>query len=167
MIESKLASVFVHASSLVIPAGDFDHLPRQLGCSLHRSSGRLELASEQPGCAIVFAPHGDRMTLVELSVHDDPGGRFMRDVVVALVLAYRGDLEATLEWEPAREEPRLRIVRGETDHPLLSRPPPESLILEVEPDEALVDAWLAVAEEAWREYRTRRGQGQPGEPDHQ
>lgn len=162
MADLCLTSVFVRSMSLVIPVRDFDHLPRQLGCSLHRRRTHLELGAERPGCSLLFEILGERAALAAISVHDDLDGRFMRDVA-ALVVAYRGDLEATLEWNPAREEPMLRILRGETNHPLLSERSHEPQLFVDEADVTFeVERWLDIARQAWREYRGRSG---PIEPD--
>lgn len=162
MLDSRLASVSVHSVSLVIPASDFQHLPRQLGCALHRHQTRLELSAERPGCELEFELDGEQARLTRLSVHEDPQGRFMRDVA-ALVVAYQGDLEATLEWNPAREEPPLVIAHGTTSHPLLDELRAEPLVPGLALDVSLprVEMWLGVAQRAWREYRALRARTEP------
>lgn len=177
MLDSRLASVSVHSVSLVIPASHFQHLPRKLGCALHRHVSWLDLSADRPGCELEFELDGEKARLTHLSVHDDPQGRFMRDVA-ALVVAYHGDLEATLEWNPARDEPPLLIAHGETSHPLLDQrraePLPPDLALDVSLPQ--VERWLEAARRAWREYRTLKGSthhgqtgqtGQAGQADRQ
>ncbi len=82
--------------------------------------------------------------------------------VAALIVAYQGSLEATLEWRPAREHPRLVIAQGETSHPLLDEQPGAWAPVD-EVNLPRVEKWLEVAQRAWREYRALRGQT---EPDH-
>ena len=164
MLDSRLASVSVHSVSLVIPASHFQHLPRKLGCALHRHVSWLDLSADRPGCELEFELDGEKARLTHLSVHDDPQGRFMRDVA-ALVVAYHGDLEATLEWNPARDEPPLLIAHGETSHPLLDQrraePLPPDLALDVSLPQ--VERWLEAARRAWREYRTLKGSTDHGQ----
>lgn len=156
--------------SLLVPVGDFDHLPRQLGCSLHRGPGRLTLAPERDGCSLEFELElgEEHARLTRLSLTDDLDGRFLRDVVVTLMVAYHGDLEASLDWTPPLPlpQPRLVIRGGETKHPFLAQHEHAggewAEAAEVSLDE--LEEYLAIAHRAWREYRALRGQN---EPDHQ
>jgi hypothetical protein len=142
---------------LQIPVQDFDLLPVQLGCSLLRSRGRLELFAEAPGCSLTFEVDGERALLSHLHLHEDLAGRFMRDVPGALFLAYQGDLEATLEWTAGLEQPPLSIVAGETNHPLLSGPPEPAEPPGLMPvSTALIEQWLADAHHAWSAYQQQR-----------
>jgi hypothetical protein len=150
----RLASLGVESLFLEIPLQDFDLLPGQLGCSLLRGRGRLVLASDRPGCHLTFEVEGDRTLLAHLSLHDDPDGRFMREVVGALFVAYQGDLEATLAWTDGVSQPPLSIRCGETAHPLLSGPldpvepgTPSSISV------ALLEQWLADARQEWGLYQ--------------
>jgi hypothetical protein len=91
-----------------------------------------------------------RATLSHIAVTNDVDGRFVRDVVVALFVAYGGDLEALLEWNPGRQDPPLIIRAGETQHPLLAQP---ELPAVVDGSLAMVEQWQEDARAAWGEYQ--------------
>lgn len=154
----------VKACSLEVPLEDFSHLPRELGCSLHRTAQRLTLASDQPGCAMHFRLEGRVARLDGVEVQNDPEGRFFRDVVGLVLQIYSGDLQAELTWSPrgAMDE-WVEIHEGETSHPLLFQPedperqePAEAEGPEFDLSLPLVEQWLADAERAWGEYQRLR-----------
>lgn len=142
---------------LAIPLQDFDLLPAQLGCSLLRGRGQLVLAPDRPGCRLTFDLEAERALLSGLELADDEDGRFMREVVGALFVAYQGDLEAELHWTDGVSQPPLMVLGGETAHPLLtgSLDPvdpvgPGSISL------ALLEQWLADARQDWDLYQQRK-----------
>ena len=138
-----------------IPLDHFEHLPRQLGCSLMRTAGHLTLASDQPGCAMHFRLDGGQARLERVEVTDDPQGHFLRDVVGLALQLYSGDLEAELTWSPCGSmETQVEVHAGETVHPLLFQPMPV-LDLTV----SLVEQWLADARRAWGEYQRLKDAG--------
>lgn len=150
------------ACSLEVPVEDFAYLPQELGCSLHRGARSLTLASDQPGCAMVFSldEKGELARLEAVEVKGDPEGRFFRDVVGLVLQVYSGDLEAELTWSPSGAmDEWVEIRSGETSHPLLFQPeasrgpdpaelPPPSLDLSL----PLIEQWLDDAERWWAEY---------------
>jgi hypothetical protein len=155
----RLASLDVRSMFLEVPLQDFDLLPAQLGCSVLRGRGRLVLAPERPGCSLTFDLEGDRALLAQVALRDDEDGRFMREVVGALFVAYQGDLEATLGWTEGVTQPPLSIRGGETSHPLLGGPldaadPAVSGPISV----ALLEQWLADARQEWSAYQQSKAQ---------
>jgi len=155
----RLASLDVSSMSLEIPLPDFDLLPSQLGCSLLRGRGRLVLAPDRPGCTLTFDVEPDRALLSRLALQDDEDGRFMREVVGALFVAYQGDLEAELHWTDGLTQPPLRVLGGETDHPLLT-----GSLDAAEPvgpgtiSVALLEQWLADGRQEWGQYQQSKAQ---------
>lgn len=152
MPEPRLESAIVTACSLEVPLEDFAHLPQELGCSLHRSAGRLTLASDQPGCALHFRLEDGQAWLEAVEVKDDPQGRFFRDVVGLVLQMYSGDLEAELSWSPkgAMEE-RVHVRAGETTHPLLFQADEPMPVVDLAIPR--LEQWLADARRAWGEYQ--------------
>jgi hypothetical protein len=155
----RLQHLTVGSMFLEIPLLDFELLPAQLGCSLLRGQDCLTLAPERPGCSLLFTVEDERAHLSHLSLHDDEDGRFMREVVGALFVAYQGELEATLAWSDGVVQPPLSIRGGETEHPLLSGtldpvevPGPASISL------ALLEQWLADARQEWGLYQQQKAQ---------
>lgn len=136
---------------LELPLEDFDELPRQLGCSLHRRRGGLVLSGQRGGCALTFDIDAVRATLSHIAIADDVEGRFTRDVLVPLFIAYGGDLEALLEWSPGRQDPPLIIKAGETQHPLLDQQPELPTALDLRAP--MLEQWLHDAKVAWNEYQ--------------
>ena len=159
----RLASLDVGSMFLEIPLQDFDLLPSQLGCSLLRGTSRLVLAPERPGCALTFDLEADRALLSGISLRDDEDGRFMREVVGALFVAYQGDLDARLNWTDGVTQPRLTVLGGETDHPLLtgsldaSEPVGAGSI-----SLALLEQWLADARQEWDQYQQSKAEPADG-----
>jgi hypothetical protein len=145
-----ISDVVVRSMFLEVPLCDFVDLPRQLGCSLHRRRGSLVMAGERGGCSLTFDTDEVRATLTHIAIRDDDDGRFMREVVVALFLAYAGELEANLQWSPAREQPPLIIKAGETRHPLLEQAE-QPLALDV--SYAMIEQWQSDGRAAWDEYQ--------------
>ncbi len=148
----NLESATVIACCLEVPIEDFEHLPAELGCSLHRAERELTMVmSDAPGCAMHFKLEGKHASLDRLVVSNDPQGRFFRDVVCLLLQVYSGDLEAELSWStPGAKREQVRVRGGETTHPLLvPAERPENL-----PDDSLARAeqWLAEAQRAWGDY---------------
>lgn len=140
---------------LEVPVDDFEHLPRELGCSLHRHGEVMTLGDDQPGCELHFHVEEQSAWLETIELRDDPQGRFFRDVVGLLFQLYSGDLEATLTWDgPDAPPAEVQVVAGETDHPLLF----QQLALAAEPPDLdlslpLIEQWLVDAQMAWGEYQ--------------
>lgn len=150
-----LRSVDVKACTLEVPLDDFEHLPQELGCSLHRHGESLTLADDQPGCELHFRVDDGSGWLERIELRDDPHGRFFRDVVGLMFQLYSGDLQAELWWEGDGAPPlTVTVIEGETDHPLLFQQlaetePPSGIDLEW----PLIEQWLADAQQAWGEYQ--------------
>ena len=150
-----LESATVIACCLEVPLEDFEHLPEELGCSLHRTERELTMESDVPGSAMHFKLEGAQASLVRLVVTNDPQGRFFRDVVCLLLQIYSGDLEAELSWSsPGAKREQVRVRGGETTHPLLvpaeHAPPPSDDSL------ARAEVWVVEAQQAWGEYQRLR-----------
>lgn len=153
----------VRRAKLTVPLEDFEHLPAELGCSLHRKRDALVLAGDQPGCWLEFVVEAGAAVLHELCVEDDEGGQFAIDVVGLLFQVYGGDLSADLRWQP--ELPHLgelEILEGDTASEVLTDAAAASLepLPASEPQDPLDDAalerlerFLAEAEAAWAEYQ--------------
>ncbi|MFT3706725.1 MAG: hypothetical protein QM817_03570 [Archangium sp.] len=143
-----VARIDLEQWSLEIPLSDFDHLPQELGCSVHRRGLEITLAPDRPGCEATFAVHDNVAVLQTVKIESDPGGWFLRDVVGLLFQVYSGDLVAQVTWSGGgQEETRLVFRDGETTHPFL---------LEVVTEEFAWDALqtaLDEAEAAWAEYQ--------------
>ena len=160
-----LESATVLACSLEVPVEDFDHLPQELGCSLHRSGFGLSMESEVPGCAMHFRVEGEQARLHRLEIANDPQGQFFRDVVCLMLQLYSGDLEAELSWSPPSPTREVVEVRGgETSHPLAALPelgplPQLELLL------PRVEQWLAEAARAWAEYQRLKATGGKASPE--
>ncbi len=152
-----LESATVIACSLEVPVDDFEHLPQELGCSLHRTATVLTMESELSGSTMRFRVEGEQARLERLEISNDPQGLFFRDVVCLLLQIYSGDLEAELSWSPPAATREVVEVRGgETSHPLVDLPelgplPQLELVLPKE------EQWLAEAARAWREYQRLKG----------
>lgn len=147
-----LKRVDVKRANLEIPLEDFEELPRELGCSLHRHGAELTLATTEDN-TLVFDVRDGVAELNLVRVTADPHGNFCRDVLGLLAQVYGGDLEAELHWQPERpNESRLSIVNGDTEHPLLFQAP----VAEASVEDALADAtrW-------WNEYLRLRPQAEP------
>lgn len=149
----------MHAARLEIPLEDFARLPQQLGCSLHTSAGELVLADEQP-CELRFVVEDGRALLTAIDVRGDVQARFVRQVLGPLLIEYRGDLDAELEWSPPRSEASCLLVLGGTStHPLWegvrAAPRPRAT-------DARVEELLAEGRSAWAEYQRRRRRDEAG-----
>lgn len=156
---SRIQRVDVHSVLLEVPLRDFEHLPRRLGCSLHRSKRALALSSNQPGCELHFQVAGDMAVLFHVALEDDAQGRFLRTVLGTLLATYRGELEATVTWDgEAEESPRLIVRSGETSHPLLSGRAGAEPQEHPAPLASSVEHHLADARAAWLAYQ----QSKPG-----
>ncbi len=151
-----LSRIDVTNCALEVPIADFEHLPRELGCSLHRQGPHLALACEQPGCELHFEIEGDFAHLSRVDVKDDPHGRFLRDVVGLVMQIYSGDLDADLSWaEPSPHDLHLEFRNGETSHPLLfqsTQEPQENNGLAIDVSLPLIAQLLDDAQAAWTEY---------------
>ncbi|MFZ5443643.1 MAG: hypothetical protein ACOZQL_26790 [Myxococcota bacterium] len=151
-----LRSLDVKQCILEVPVEDFEHLPRELGCSLHRHGDVLTLGDDQPGCELHFRVEGPSAWLERISLQDDPFGRFFRDVVGLLLQLYSGDLEATIEWDGDEPPPReVVVLAGETSHPLLFQhlAEPAPPLVDVDLALPLIEQWLHDAQAAWDEYQ--------------
>lgn len=159
MTLARIQRFEVHAARLEIPLDDFARLPQLLGCSLHTSAGELVLADEQP-CELRFVIEDGRALLVGVEVRGDVQGRFLRQVLGPLLLQYRGDLDAELEWSPPRTGAKSLLVLGGTStHPLW-----EGVHVATGPRalEARVEALLAEARRAWAQYQRLRRRDDAG-----
>lgn len=144
MAAPTLKQVAVNRAHLEIPVEDFEELPRELGCSLHRRARELTLAGTHDN-ALEFEVGGDVATLKSVRISHDPHGHFCRDVLGLLAQVYGGDVDAELEWNPSgAAESHLSIVGGDTSHPLLFQAP-ETV--------EQVEQWLADAKRWWAEYQ--------------
>lgn len=144
-----VARIDLEKWSLEIPLEDFDHLPQELGCSLHRRGDELTLCPDRPGCEVSFVRHDDGLaSLSRVKIEGDRDGWFLREVVGLLFQVYSGDLSATLTWSGGgNEETRLEFHGGETTHPFLAAAVNE---------EIRTDALHEALEEAathWAEYQ--------------
>lgn len=145
---SKIHRLEVASFHLDVPVKAFEHLPRELGCSLQRSGTELRLASEQPGCELRFSIAQDTARLAQVIVGDDVQGRFTRKVLGVLLARFQGSLEALLHWEPqTTEDSQLLVMAGESSHPLLAKPP---MLRPAEAD--VVEQLLEEGRSAWAEY---------------
>lgn len=155
-----LSSLEVTTCALEVPVEDFEHLPRELGCSLHRHGEHLTLACEQPGCEVHFEVEGEFAYLCSIDLKDDPQGRFFRDVVGLLLQLYGGDLEAQMRWSPpGPDDGPIEVRNGETSHPVLfesPEEPPDATPPPVDVSMPMVEQWLADAEAAWAEYQRHK-----------
>jgi hypothetical protein len=152
----RLTSIEVTNCALEVPIEDFDHLPRELGCSLHRRATELTLACDRPGCEMHFEVDGDSAFLSRIDIKDDAHGRFFRDVVGLMLQLYSGDLDAELTWAPkSPHDAHIEIREGETSHPFLFETVDEANKADPKIDVALplIEQWLADAQEAWGEYQ--------------
>jgi hypothetical protein len=87
-----VARIDLEKWSLEIPLEDFDHLPQELGCSLHRSGDELTLCPDRPGCEVRFVRHDDGLaSLSGVKIEGDRDGWFLREVVGLLFQVYSGD----------------------------------------------------------------------------
>ncbi len=147
---SKIARVEVASLHLAVPVKDFEHLPRELGCSLQRSGADLRLATEQAGCELRFRVSGETAHLAVVLIESDIHGRFTRQVLGGLLARYQGDFDGLVTWDPPNAEPSRMVVRdGQSGHPLLARPPPlPTDATELSPLEKLLDE----ARLHWAEY---------------
>lgn len=136
----------VQRAHLEIPVEDFEDLPRELGCSLHRRARELTLAGTHDN-ALEFEVGDEVATLKQVHISHDPHGHFCRDVLGLLALVYGGDVEAELEWAPrGAAQSHLSIVGGDTSHPLLFQPPTAS-------NHEQLEQWLNDAKHWWDEYQ--------------
>lgn len=151
-----VARIEVEKSSLEIPLEDFDHLPQELGCSLHRRGDEITLSPDRPGCELTFSIGLENFaSLRSVKIEGDRGGWFLREVVGLLFQVYSGDMIATLTWSSGgNEETRLEFHGGETSHPFLAAAVNE---------EIRHDALHAALDEAaahWAEYQRLKRLGQ-------
>ena len=161
---SRLNRVDVVAFHLEIPFEDFEALPRELGCCLHRhGDSRLTLATEAAGCALDFEVEGPRARLVKIAIEQDPDAEFTRDVLGLLMQLYSGDLEVALRWDRAGAyASHLSIVGGETSHPLLVVQEPQEAPFPEDFSMDLVDRCIDEGRAAWGEYvRHKQGREKP------
>ena len=162
MALSRIVEVTVTRVRLSLPTADFIRLPAQMGVTVVREGDEIRLTTEQPRCALLFHVEGDTATLTEATVKDDIRGAFFQQVLGALLIEYRGDLDGEVEWnQPKGQKSRVWVEGGETDYPLLAsltaaRPGPllESPGEDKPPrDDRRVEAHLESAREAWQEYQ--------------
>jgi hypothetical protein len=150
-----VARIELEQWSLEVPLSDFDHLPQELGCSLHRRGSLITLAPDRPGCEVTFSVDGNSAFLKSVKIEQDAGGWFLRDVLGLLFQVYSGDLVAQLTWSGGgQEETRLVFRDGETSHPFLVQPLAEEFAWD-----ALQTA-LDDAAEAWAEYQRLKRRAQ-------
>ncbi len=133
-----------------------------MGVTIVREGDDVRLTTEQPQCALQFHIVGDAATLTEVTVKDDIRGAFFQQVLGALLIEYRGDLDGEIEWnQPKGQKSRVWVEAGETDYPLLAslsaaRPGPSiDGPTEDRPprDDRRVEAHLESARAAWQEYQ--------------
>lgn len=150
-----VARIDLEKWSLEIPLEDFDHLPQELGCSLHRHSDQITVSPDRPGCEMTFTTDEHVATLSGVKIEGDRGGWFLREVVSLLFQVYSGDLIAKVTWSSGgNEETRLEFHGGETSHPFLAAAVSE---------EIRHDALHAALDEAaahWAEYQRLKRLGQ-------
>jgi len=150
----SLTQVEVLNCALEVPLEDFEHLPRELGCSLHRRGELLTLGCETPGNEMHFEVDGESAFLTRIDIKQDVHGRFFRDVVGLMLQIYAGDLDAELVWSTkSPHDTHVEIRHGETSHPLLFQEPQEAPLPAVDVSLPLIEQWLADAEAAWGEYQ--------------
>jgi hypothetical protein len=154
----RLTAIEVSSCALEVPLEDFDHLPRELGCSLHRRAEVLTLAADQPGCEMHFEVDGDAAFLSRIDLKDDAHGTFFRDVVGLMLQLYSGDLDAEMTWAPkSLHDSHIEVRQGETSHPLLfealEAQPEAGAPAAIDTSLPLIEQWLADAREAWGEYQ--------------
>lgn len=159
MALTRLNRVDVARFSLEVPCEDFEVLPRELGCSLHRHGGaRLTLATEAAGCALDFELEQGIARLSAIAIEQDPDADFTRDVLGLLMQLYSGDLEATLHWErQGVYGSHLVITGGETSHPLLVATEPQETALPDDFSMDRVDRFVEEGRAAWGEWVRLRG----------
>ncbi len=162
MALSRIVELSVTRVRLVLPAAEFVRLPAAMGVTVVREGDDVRVTTEQPRCALVFHIEGDNATLTEAMVKDDIRGAFFQQVLGALLIEYRGDLDGEVEWnQPKGQKSRVWVEAGETDYPLLAslsagRAGP---LLETTPDDKpprddrRVEAHLESARAAWQEYQ--------------
>ncbi len=162
MALSRIIELSVTRVRLVLPAAEFVRLPAAMGVTVVREGDEVRLTTEQPRCALLFHIEGDAATLTEATVKDDVRGAFFQQVLGALLIEYRGDLDGEVEWnQPKGQKSRVWVEAGETDYPLLaslsaarSGPLLESAPDDKPPrDDRRVEAHLELARAAWQEYQ--------------
>jgi hypothetical protein len=159
---SRIIELSITRVRLVLPAAEFVRLPAAMGVTVVREGDEVRLTTEQPRCALLFHIDGDAATLTEATVKDDIRGAFFQQVLGALLIEYRGDLDGEIEWnQPKGQKSRVWVEAGETDYPLLASlsaartgPLLEGAAEDKPPrDDRRVEAHLESARAAWQEYQ--------------
>jgi hypothetical protein len=169
---SRIVELSVTRLRLVLPASEFVRLPAAMGVTVVREGNEVRLTTEQPQCSLRFHIEGDSATLTEATVVDDLRGAFFQQVLGALLIEYRGDLDGEVEWnQPKGQKSRVWVEAGETDYPLLASLSAArgGTLVESAPDDKpprddrRVEAHLESARAAWQEYqRAKSGKATRG-----
>jgi hypothetical protein len=161
MALSRIVELTVTKVRLTVPAAEFVRLPAQMGVTVVREGDEIRLTTEQPRCALLFKVEGENAQLIEAVVKDDIRGAFFQQVLGAMLIEYRGDLDGEIEWnQPKGLKSRVWVEGGDTDYPLLAsllagRAGPLIETPEDKPprDDRRIEAHLESAREAWQEYQ--------------
>lgn len=161
MALSRIIELTITKVRLSLPAVDFVRLPAQMGVTVVREGDEVRVTTEQPRCALLFHIEGETATLTEATVKDDIRGAFFQQVLGALLIEYRGDLDGEVEWnQPKGQKSRVWVEAGESDNPLLAslaaaRGPGLIETPDDKPprDDRRVEAHLDAARAAWQEYQ--------------
>lgn len=161
MALSRIIELTITRVRLSLPAVEFVRLPAQMGVTVVREGDEVRVTTEQPRCALLFHIEGETATLTEATVKDDIRGAFFQQVLGALLVEYRGDLDGEIEWnQPKGQKSRVWVEAGDTDYPLLAslsaaRAGPLLETAEDKPprDDRRVEGYLESARAAWQEYQ--------------
>lgn len=161
MALSRIVELAITRVRLALPAVEFARLPAAMGVTVVREGDEVRVTTDQPRCSLRFVIEGETATLAEAIVKDDVRGAFFQQVLGALLVEYRGDLDAEVEWnQPKGQKSRVWVEGGETDYPLLASlsaaragPLLETADERSPRDDRRVEAHLESARAAWQEYQ--------------
>ena len=130
----RIDSAEVVSFRLKVPRMELERLPQgelgqSLGLTLTPEDGELVLAAADGDSYLRFRPIGAEAMLTDIYLFRDVEGGFLLRVLGPLMIRFAGDLELRAVWsQPERnsegDHAHVKITRGITDYPGLSRQPP-------------------------------------------
>ncbi|MBX7096107.1 MAG: hypothetical protein K1X89_00205 [Myxococcaceae bacterium] len=159
MAATRIMSFSSTKLRLEIPMAHFERLPAALGAVVTDAPDgtRLLALPDMPGCAMRFLMREGAAHLIAVQLEGDVRGRFFQQVLGALMIEYRGDMDCEIKWAPRGGTSNVVVVNGETEDPLLM-----SLVAAKDraDGDSRVEELLSEARDAWAEYqKTKAGRG--------
>lgn len=151
MAATRIQTFVPRLLRLEIPWAHFERLPGALGAILTEAPDGAALLTlpEVPGCALRFVVRDGAAHLVSAQIEGDVRGRFFQQVLGALLIEFRGDLDAEIRWAPRGGTSTVVVTQGETEDPLLASLVAAKDRLDHDPR---IEQYLADGRSAWDEY---------------